>query len=91
MIQVTKSFLHSLGLIDNPVTKKMMVDELIDGIKDETIVRTKEDNLTMANLTNKMQDIFKWDGKKSFLFMAAQKCSDMILHVCKLISNFKLN
>jgi hypothetical protein len=76
--------LDSLGLIDNPAEKKIMVEELIDGVKDETIVRTTEDNLIMANLTNKMQDIFKWNGKKSFLFLAAQKCSDMILHVCKL-------
>ncbi len=37
----------------------------------------------MNSITSKMKEYYKWDGKKSLLLMSAQKCSDLLLYVCK--------
>jgi len=51
--------------------------------QNETLTRTAEENKTMANMNQKLKEIYNWDGKKSFLYMAVQNCSDMLLYVCK--------
>jgi len=76
--------LEPLGLNDNLKVTKLIVEEYIDGISNKTFMRTEEENQILTNMTDKMKEFYKWDGKKSFVSMAAQRCSDMLLYVCKL-------
>jgi hypothetical protein len=61
-----------------------LVEEFIHGIN-ESSTRTLEDNKTMDKIISKIREIYSWDGRKSIQLMAAQKCPNMILYVCKSI------
>lgn len=79
--------MEPLGLNDNLKVTKLIIEEYINGISNKTLVRSEEENQILTNMTDKMKEFYKWDGKDSFVSMAAQNCSDMILYVCKLQLN----
>jgi len=76
--------LKSLNLSDTHKVKQLLVEEFIHGIN-ESSTRTLEDNKTMEQIINKIREIYSWDGRKSIQLMAAQKCPNMMLYICKLI------
>ena len=77
--------MEPLGLNDNLKVTKLIIEEYIDGISNGTLERTEEENQILTNMTNRMKEFYQWDGRKSFLSMTAQKCSDLILYVGKII------
>ncbi len=75
------------GVNDNPKALKLLTEEFIDGIKhgseNRSMSRTKEEIEIMNDLLMKLEKNYNWTGKTSFTLRAMQKCSDMLVYVCK--------
>lgn len=77
--------MEPLGVNDNPKALELLTEEFIDGIKlgSKNRSRTKEEIEIMDDLLMKLEKNYNWTGKTSFTLRAMQKCSDMLVYVCK--------
>ncbi len=84
--KVSKSFLEPLGVNNNSKALSLLTEEFIDGYKQGTngsLARSQEDFRTIDDLTARLEKYYNWNKMKSITQMATQKCSDMIVYVCK--------
>ena len=85
-MKVSKSFLEPLGANDDLVAEKLINEEYIIGIKsgpNGTPKRTPVEMQLMENINQKLRENYNWTERTNFGLVAAQKCSDMIVEVCK--------
>jgi hypothetical protein len=92
-VKVSKSFLEPLGANDDLLAEKLINEEYIIGIKpgpNGTPKRTPVEIQLMENINQKLRENYNWTEKTNFGLVAAQKCSDMIVEVCKFIEKQKI-
>lgn len=68
----------------------ILTKEFIDGYKQSTndsISRSQGDIIMIDDLSANLEKYYNWNKMKSITQMAAQKCSDMIVYVCKYLRN----
>ena len=80
-LQIGKSFLDQLGIVDNQHAVNLLMEEFIQGRNSEEI--SSEDLKILDNITNKMKEQFGLNITNSFTKIATSKCPEMIIHVCK--------
>ncbi len=83
---MSKSFLEPLGANDDLLAEKLINEEYIIGIKpgpNGTPKRTPVEMQLMENINQKLRENYNWTDRTNFGLVAAQKCSDMIVEVCK--------
>ena len=88
---MSKSFLEPLGANDNLLAEKVIDEEFIIGIKsgpNGTPKRTLDEIQTLETVKQKLRKNYNWTERTNFDLLAAQKCSDMIVEICKF---FKCN
>ncbi len=84
-----KSFLELLGVNDISMTEKLINEEFISGIKldpNRTVKRTPLEMEILETVKQKLRENYDWNETKIFDYLAAQKCSDMIVQVGKSFS-----
>ncbi len=67
---------------------KLLLDEYVRGTdpkRNGMPKRTKEEEKILEKIKMKMTDHYHWHENQSFLFVASQNCSDMLVHVGKSI------
>ncbi len=79
-IQLTKSFLVSLGANDHPQIETLIIEEFIQGV--ESRQQTSEELNILANVTKILEGL-QMNGSKQFVEMATQQCSDLLIYVSK--------
>ncbi len=88
---MSKSFLEPFGANDNSMTEKLILEEFISGIKSEpnrTHKRTPLEMQMLETVKQKLREHYNWNETTNFDFLAAQKCSDMIVQVRKSFYKF---
>ncbi len=87
-----------LGVNDISMTEKLINEEFISGIKLEpnrAVERTPLEMQILETVKQKLRENYNWNETKNFDYLAAQKCSNMIVQVrksfSKFISCFKIN
>ena len=86
MFQVSKSFLEPLGVNNDSKALALLIEEFIDGYKQDTntlMSRSQEDFNKIDALSANLEKFYNWNKRNAITQMATQKCSDMIVYVCK--------
>ena len=85
-LQLSKSFLEPLGLNNDSRAKNLILEEFIDGMKkspNKTIQRSDDDIKVLEGINKKLEEYYGWNSEQSFVEMAGQNCSDMLIQVGK--------
>ena len=88
MFQISKSFLDSLGISDNPKAIKLITEEYIYGQKakyNKTSEEIQEEALILKMISKNISENYKWDPKTPVSEMVAQNCSDMLVQIGKFL------
>jgi hypothetical protein len=86
MFQISKSFLDSLGISDNPKAIKLILEEYIYGQKtkyNKTSQELQEEALFFKEITKTFFENYKWNAKTPVSEMVGQNCSDMLVQIGK--------
>ena len=90
---MTKSFLEKLGANDNMMAEKVIDEEFIVGVKpgpNGTPKRTSDEIQMLETIKQRLRENYKWNERTNVDLLAAQKCSDMIVEICKFLNVPKL-
>ena len=80
-LQIGKSFLDQLGIVDNQHAVGLLMEEFIQGRNSEEM--SSEDSKILDNITKKMKEQFGLNKTNLFTKIATSKCPEMIIYVCK--------
>jgi hypothetical protein len=78
---MTKSFLEPLGANKNALAEKLIREEFISGMLNESHQRMKEEEELFSNLTQTMKEFYQKTNSQMFVRASTQNCSDMIVNV----------
>jgi hypothetical protein len=84
--------MESIDANGNLIAEKLIDEEFVSGIKTQKIGtqrRTPVEIQMLETIKQKLRENYKWNDKTNFDFLAAQKCSDMIVEVGKCIFRLK--
>ena len=80
---MTKTFVQSIGLLDDPEGLELIINHFIKGSK-EPQTQAKQGPSGETEIISRVEKVLQKDSKMiSFLFASSQNCSDMIVYGSK--------
>lgn len=75
--QVTKTFVKTIGLLDDPSGLEFVINQFIKGVKDQGSKRTKKE----TEIISKVEKLLLTEnGTTPFSFASSQRCTDMLVY-----------